>query len=398
MIFNVTEVSGQQFAVVATPPQTFNVSSLPAPVFSVTETTPVIFNVSEVPTAAFIVQVSQAPVFNVTSTTGIQFGVTVSPPPQFNVVVDPNNPEFNIVLSVGIPGVGVPPGGTTGQVLAKTSNTDYDTEWVSGGGGGAYTGQSPTTVTVGGLAAGSAILSETYTQIFQTMLVPYVAPSFSSFSISGEPTSVEVGTTISGTQSFIFGFNQSGNVNANTLSIIDVTDSVVLGSNLPLTSPQSLSIGTIFSNSPTSHSWKGTAVNSQSTLFSSSYFTMNWLWRIYYGLNTNQTLAAADIQGLNNNNLASSVNGNYSFGAGSYKYFCWPDSFGSPSAGNGFKDTSNNLPMAMATSADNIAYNNVQNGWYYAIVSVTNVNAVTTNYRVYRTQNVLSSAYVIAVS
>lgn len=35
-------------------------------------------------------------------------------------------------------GEGVPAGGTTGQVLAKASNTDYDTEWVdqSGGGGG----------------------------------------------------------------------------------------------------------------------------------------------------------------------------------------------------------------------------------------------------------------------
>jgi hypothetical protein len=31
---------------------------------------------------------------------------------------------------------GVPAGGTTGQVLAKNSNTNYDTEWVSGGGGG----------------------------------------------------------------------------------------------------------------------------------------------------------------------------------------------------------------------------------------------------------------------
>lgn len=31
----------------------------------------------------------------------------------------------------------VPPGGTTGQVLAKASNADGDTTWVSGGGGGA---------------------------------------------------------------------------------------------------------------------------------------------------------------------------------------------------------------------------------------------------------------------
>ncbi len=36
----------------------------------------------------------------------------------------------------GTDGVGVPPGGTTGQVLAKNSDVSYDTEWVTGGGGG----------------------------------------------------------------------------------------------------------------------------------------------------------------------------------------------------------------------------------------------------------------------
>ena len=35
----------------------------------------------------------------------------------------------------GPAGVGVPTGGTTGQVLRKKSNTNYDTEWVTGGGG-----------------------------------------------------------------------------------------------------------------------------------------------------------------------------------------------------------------------------------------------------------------------
>lgn len=36
----------------------------------------------------------------------------------------------------GDPGEGVPAGGTTGQVLAKRSNADYDTEWVNQSGGG----------------------------------------------------------------------------------------------------------------------------------------------------------------------------------------------------------------------------------------------------------------------
>lgn len=40
--------------------------------------------------------------------------------------------------AAGAAGVGVPTGGTSGQVLAKASNTNYDTEWVTlaGGGGG----------------------------------------------------------------------------------------------------------------------------------------------------------------------------------------------------------------------------------------------------------------------
>ena len=40
------------------------------------------------------------------------------------------------VEATGEDGVGVPAGGTTGQVLAKASGTDYDTEWVNQSGGG----------------------------------------------------------------------------------------------------------------------------------------------------------------------------------------------------------------------------------------------------------------------
>jgi FlaG/FlaF family flagellin (archaellin) len=38
--------------------------------------------------------------------------------------------------TAGTNGQGVPTGGTTGQVLAKNSNTNYDTEWVDPSAGG----------------------------------------------------------------------------------------------------------------------------------------------------------------------------------------------------------------------------------------------------------------------
>jgi hypothetical protein len=47
----------------------------------------------------------------------------------------------------GADGVGVPAGGTTGQVLAKNSGSDYDTSWQTPPGGGAGGSWLPLTTT-----------------------------------------------------------------------------------------------------------------------------------------------------------------------------------------------------------------------------------------------------------
>lgn len=44
-----------------------------------------------------------------------------------------------LTVEQGQPGIGVPAGGTTGQVLTKASNANYDTTWATGTGGGAVT-------------------------------------------------------------------------------------------------------------------------------------------------------------------------------------------------------------------------------------------------------------------
>jgi hypothetical protein len=49
-------------------------------------------------------------------------------------IQEPDVIEFEFAQS-GVPGVGVAPGGTTAQVLAKASDDDYDTEWVDQSGG-----------------------------------------------------------------------------------------------------------------------------------------------------------------------------------------------------------------------------------------------------------------------
>lgn len=264
------------------------------------------------------------------------------------------------------------------------------------GGSSAYTGSSTTTVSVGGLAAGVNISSLTISEIIESIVSPYVAPSFSSFSIN-QSSPLEVGASISGSKSFSFGFSQSGNVKPNSVEILDANNQV-MGTFAVNGSPASVNIGTIQLNAPGSYSWKARATNTQNAVFNSGNATVSWAWRLYHGTSNNSTLTEANIKALVNSSLTTTRNATYSMAAGGYKYFCWPDSFGSPTAVTGFKDTATNLSVSMADSSDNAAFSNVQNGWSYALVSVTNANGATTNYRVYRTKNILGGSINIQVS
>lgn len=55
---------------------------------------------------------------------------------RINIVHRAKTYKLNTGGRRGLPGVGVPTGGADGQVLAKASTTDYDTEWVDQSGGG----------------------------------------------------------------------------------------------------------------------------------------------------------------------------------------------------------------------------------------------------------------------
>lgn len=50
------------------------------------------------------------------------------------IVINELQPKV-VTVNQGLSGQGVPTGGTTGQVLAKLSNSNYDTYWTSNGNG-----------------------------------------------------------------------------------------------------------------------------------------------------------------------------------------------------------------------------------------------------------------------
>lgn len=261
-----------------------------------------------------------------------------------------------------------------------------------------YNLTSPSTVTVGGLSSGTVLTGKTVQEILELILAPYIPPTFTSFSISSQSQSLEVGDSVSGVKSFNWSTSNPGNVAVNSVAIRDITNSVLLGSGLANDGSESLNVGTVSYNTPNSNSWRAEATNTQSNLFLSSLFSVNWYYRLFYGTSPNATLNEAGIEALLNNPLQSNKNGTYSFLAGDYKYFAWPDSFGSPVATNGFRDANTNFPISMATSAQDPFYSNTQNGWSYGLVSVTNSFGINTNYRVYRSENILGGSISIIVS
>jgi len=157
-----------------------------------------------------------------------------------------------------------------------------------------YNLSSPATATVGGITAGTVLTGKSTNELLKEILVPYLLPAFSSFS-TNVSTPIEVGTIISGSKSFTFGFTNTSNVAANTLCIVDVTTSSILATNCPVTSPESATITTRgFSFCGDNQIWCGSAKNSCNTQFGSSTYTVTGLLPYYYGVCTCPGAAGAN--------------------------------------------------------------------------------------------------------
>ena len=67
----------------------------------------------------------------------------------------------------------IPSGGSTGQVLSKTSGTDYATQWVNAGGGGSSGADDPN-LHAAWDGTGARIINPTYATVFGA---PYSTPA-----------------------------------------------------------------------------------------------------------------------------------------------------------------------------------------------------------------------------
>lgn len=304
--------------------------------------------------------------------------VKKSTPPENTDILWKNTSDGQVYYFDDVTGIWVPIGGATFSPI--------------------YSGQSPATVNVGGISAGYVLTGKSVNQIIQDLLVTYQAPLFTAFAMSGQAQVLEVGSAVTGLKTFTWTATNNANISGG-LSIVDLTNSSnVLASGLSNDgSEPGVNVGLVSKSTPSSHVWRILGLNSQGGNFSRD-FSVEWRWRTFSGTGTLPTLNEAGVEALVNSALTTGKNGTFSLAAGGYKYFAWPDSMGSPTAVTGFRDASTGFSIDMATSVDDAFFSNVQNGWYYGIVSVTNVNGITTNYRVYRSRYVLGGSISITVS
>ena len=119
--------------------------------------------------------------------------------------------DGNNWISIPASGVGVPVGGTTGQVLAKTSGTDYDTAWVDQSGSAAsvasitlaaanWTGNGPytQTVTISGatitantlvdLRPDATTMTQLITDVVTSLFIENNSGTLTAYALNAAPT------------------------------------------------------------------------------------------------------------------------------------------------------------------------------------------------------------------
>lgn len=218
----------------------------------------------------------------------------------------------------------------------------------------------------------------------------YLSPSFTSFSIQGQANPLEVGDSIPAGVTFIWSTTNPGNVQPNTVDILDVTLGLTLATGLPNTGSAAVVMpGAITYSAVTGHTFQIRAQNTNLVTFSRTAL-YGWQWRVFSGTSAATTLNEAGIHGLANQNVTANITGIYVLAAGNYKYLCYSDALGDKISS--VKDAMTGFNVPMATVTQDAFYANLDGaGFYYGLVSVTNGFGVTHNYRVYRSFNALGA-------
>jgi hypothetical protein len=146
-----------------------------------------------------------------------------------------------------------------------------------------YSGATPTNIPVGGIPAGTDLTGYDYNQFIEKLTIMYLAPQFNSFSIQLQPTTIEVGTPLSGNKTFTWSITNPSNVAPNSIIIRNVNTGNNLVTGLANVVPVMVDIGEVINTSPIIQKYRAIATNTNSGTLNSSDFTISSIYPIFYG-------------------------------------------------------------------------------------------------------------------
>jgi len=135
---------------------------------------------------------------------------------------------------------------------------------------------------------GTVLTGRGLDDILQEILVPYQAPAFSSFSLVGSTSIVEVGCVINNTpvKTFSWTCTNGINVSGGTMCVRDTTLGSNLAVNISTISPATVTINPVtFSTYGQTQTWGGSAKNTKGTQFNTTQ-TVTAYYPYYWGVCT----------------------------------------------------------------------------------------------------------------
>lgn len=141
-------------------------------------------------------------------------------------------------------------------------------------------------------------------QVITLISQEYLLPVATSFSISGQATTVEVGSSISGSKTFTWVISNPSNVVTNTCQIVDINGgngTIAIG--LANDSSEVLSVSPInpvIKTTETSNTWRFQFEDLEANI-NQRDFVVNWRYLFFYGVSTTTLSNSVDVRALPQN-------------------------------------------------------------------------------------------------
>jgi len=231
----------------------------------------------------------------------------------------------------------VPDGGSTGEVLRKASDTDFDIEWGAGGGGGELTGEIVASVEVGGVDISDTFpVGTPLEDIIRAMLAPYVPPILNSLTIVLSPNNsiMEVGDEVNVAAA---SWTKTDDSDGNPPQDLHLTGD---GFNTDVTTSPATASGTTVRTTAGVNTWTLAGYDSLSpqNAIASKSATKEWRFYFWFGGDPTSSLASnAEAQtlydDLTQGKLLTSKSATFicdslNDTAGNYTWACYPASWG----------------------------------------------------------------------